>query len=76
MLFIKNHYHYYKKFEDELSDIEGLNVIPISSQFLAEKNLEKIYSDDNEYGGHFSKIGNELTAEIIHNHLKKIKTFD
>ena len=71
--FIKNNYNFYQKFEDEISSIKDLHVIQITKKFLLEKEIDIIYSDDNEYGGHLSKRGNEIVASLIHSYLKKIK---
>jgi hypothetical protein len=73
IIFIKNNYNFYQKFEDELLSIRDLHVIQITKNFLLEKEIDVIYSDDNEYGGHLSKKGNKIVASLIHNYLKKIK---
>ena len=73
IIFIKNNYNFYKKFEDELSSIKDLQVIPITKSFLLEKEIDVLYSDDNEYGGHLSKIGNQIVASLIHDYLINIK---
>jgi len=73
IIFIKNNYNYYQKFEDEISSIENLHIIPITKHILSEKNLDEIYSDDNEYGGHLSKSGNQNVASIIHEYLVNLK---
>jgi len=36
-------------------------------------NLEPLFSDDNSYGGHYSKEGNQLIANKIYEELKKMK---
>jgi hypothetical protein len=73
IIFIKNNYNYYQKFEDEISSIDSLHIIPITKNLLSEKNLDEIYSDDNEYGGHLSKSGNQNVASIIHEYLTNLK---
>jgi len=73
IFFIQNHYNYFYSFEKELSNIDGLNVIPMTEQILHEDDIDKLYSDDNEYGGHFSKFGNKRVAKIIHNYLTGFK---
>ena len=73
IIFIKNHHNYYQSVEEELSSIDGLNLIPMTEIILRENGIDKLYSDDNEYGGHFSKFGNRKVAEIIHKHLKKLQ---
>ena len=44
----------------------------MTEKLLLENNLDLFYSDDNDYGGHFSKIGNQLMANIIN---EKIENF-
>lgn len=73
IIFIKNHHNYYQSVEEELSSIDGLNLIPMTEIILRENDIDKLYSDDNEYGGHFSKFGNRKVAEIIYEHLKKLQ---
>jgi len=73
IIFIKNHHNYYQSVEEELSNIDGLNLIPMTEIILCENDIDKLYSDDNEYGGHFSKFGNQKVAEIICEHLKKLQ---
>lgn len=70
--FIKNKYNFYQEIEKKLSLIEGLYVIPVTDQLLSENKIDEIYSDDNEYGGHFSRIGNQNIASIIHEYLTTI----
>ena len=73
IIFIKNHHNYYQSVEEELSSIDGLNLIPMTEIILRENDINKLYSDDNEYGGHFSKFGNRKIAEIIYEYLKKLQ---
>ncbi len=70
--FIKNKYNFYQEIEKKLSLIEGLYVIPVTDQLLSENKIDEIYSDGNEYGGHFSRIGNQNIASIIHEYLTMI----
>ena len=72
IIFIKNKYNFYKEIEKKISLISGLHVIPVTEQLLLENKIDEIYSDDNDYGGHFSKIGNQRVASIIHKYLTKI----
>ena len=53
--------------------INGLIFIDITKKLIEEENLDKFYSDDNWYGGHYSKEGNKLIADRIYEELKKIK---
>ena len=71
--FIKKNYHFYKNFIDIINGINGIFFIDITEKFLKASNLNELYSDDNQYGGHLSKYGNKLVAEIIYEQLKTIK---
>jgi hypothetical protein len=73
MLFIKNEYNYFENFTKSLTAIPDLNIINITKKLLEEDNLNQLYSDDNSYGGHLSKHGNEKIAEIIFEKIKKLK---
>ena len=73
MLFIKTKYNYYQDFLNELSSIDGLYVINLTDFFIKTTNSDSLFSDDNEYGGHYSKEGNELVADIFCKQLKKLK---
>ena len=72
LLFIKKNYNFYDEFVKSLSEINSLNYIDITKNILNDSNLDNYYSDDNEYGGHYSKLGNQKIAEIIHNELSKL----
>lgn len=72
LIFIKHKFHFYEKFISEISQIIELRFIDLVSPLLEVKNLDDLYSDDNEYGGHLSKTGNQKVAEIIHAELQKI----
>ena len=65
ILFIKEKYHFYQKFIDEIIKINGLIFIDVTKELLKYNKLNQLYSVDNEYGGHYSKIGNKLIAKII-----------
>ena len=71
--FIKKNYHFYKNFIDIINGINGIFFIDITEKFLRVSNLNELYSDDNQYGGHLSKHGNKLVAEIIYEQLETIK---
>ena len=71
--FIKKNYHFYKNFIDIINGINGIFFIDITEKFLRVSNLNELYSDDNQYGGHLSKHGNKLVAEIIYEQLQTIK---
>ena len=69
ILFIKQKYHFYQEFINELMKINGLIFIDITKKLIEEENLDKFYSDDNWYGGHYSKEGNENIAKFIFSEL-------
>lgn len=70
--FIKNKFHFYRKFIKNITMIYNLHVIDIGEKLIHESNLDDLYSDQNEYGGHFSKTGNEKVAKIIYDELKNL----
>lgn len=69
--FIKTNYHFYESFINTINNINGMYFIDITKKFLKVPNLDELYSDDNQYGGHLTKLGNKLVAEIIY---KKLQT--
>ena len=69
ILFIKQKYHFYQEFINELMKINNLIFIDITKKLIEEENLDKFYSDDNWYGGHYSKEGNENIAKFIFSEL-------
>ena len=73
LLFIKTKNNYYETFLKELSNINGLYVIDLTDCLIKIDNLEPLFSDDNSYGGHYSKEGNQLIADKIYEELKKMK---
>ena len=73
MLFIKTKNNYYETFLKELSNINGLYVIDLTDCLIKIDNLDPLFSDDNSYGGHYSKEGNQLIADKIYEELKKMK---
>jgi len=72
IIFIKKNFHFFKKFLDNVKTIKGINVIDTTEKFLENNNLDELYSDDNQYGGHLSKKGNQFLATIIHNEIKEL----
>jgi len=70
LLFIKNNYHFYEKLIYEINEIKNLTFIDITQKLILDNNLENYFSDKNEYGGHYSKEGNEKVAELIFTELK------
>ena len=71
--FIKKNYHFYKNFIDIINGMNGIFFIDIAEKFLKVSNLNELYSDDNQYGGHLSRHGNKLVAEIIFEQLETSK---
>ena len=69
ILFIKQKYHFYQEFINELMKINNLIFIDITKKLIEEENLDKFYSDDNWYGGHYSKEGNKNIAKFIFSEL-------
>ena len=69
ILFIKQKYHFYQEFINEIMKINNLIFIDITKKLIEEENLDKLYSDDNWYGGHYSKEGNEKIAKFIFSEL-------
>ena len=70
----KQVFYFYKDFADSLYKKENLIFIDMMEHFLEISNLDEYYSDDNQYGGHYSKIGNEKISEIIFNKLMSFES--
>ncbi len=64
MLSINSGDHYYKDFINGIKD--KIEVIDLTNQFSAEPDLNKLYCDDSQYGGHLSKEGNKIAAKMIY----------
>ncbi len=73
ILFIKSHFNFYEKFFQDLKENEKLFTIDITNELLNQEELSELYTDDNEYGGHFSVEGNKKIAEIIYKKIQEIK---
>ena len=71
--FIKKNYNYYESFIKDISNIDGLFMVDITKNLLKVKNLDELYSDSNEYGGHFSAKGNEKIACLINEMILDLK---
>ena len=71
LIFIKKNFHFYKNFNKKIQEIEDLIFIDVTKYLLEEEEIDNLYSDDNEYGGHYSKEGNKKVAEIIFLELNK-----
>lgn len=75
ILFIKNNFHFYKNTVKKIRNIQDLIYIDILQELLEYENLDELYSEDSEYGGHYSVLGNEVVAKIIHKKLNaKVNT--
>jgi hypothetical protein len=72
LLFIKSNYNFYKDFLSKIKKIDNLIVIDVTPNLLQEENLDKLYSDNNEYGGHYSFDGNKKIATIFKKELSSI----
>ncbi len=71
LVYIKNHSNFLNDFLNSLKKVQNLHVIDIISEFIKESDLDELYSDENEYGGHPNKMGNKLISKIIQNYLTK-----
>ncbi len=71
--FIKTNFHFYQEFSKELELIKELSVIDVSKDLLKESNLDEMYSDDNDYGGHYSRTGNQKIADIVYEKMNDLK---
>ncbi len=65
LMFIKSHYNFLQDFQKELNSIEGLKVVDIIDDLLLEDQLDPLFSDNNDYGGHYSNQGNKIISELI-----------
>ena len=64
-----------RKRAEELFNWEKIaqDFLDITKNLLHKENLDELYSDENEYGGHYSKEGNKKIAELIFYELEKQK---
>ncbi|MBI2498715.1 hypothetical protein HYV88_00560 [Candidatus Woesearchaeota archaeon] len=69
--YIRKHNHFYQHLKDQLKN--DLLLIDLAEELLRVKDLDNLYSDDSEYGGHYSKFGNEFIAKTIFKVLKENK---
>ena len=76
ILFIKKNFNFYHNFVNELKKIENLFCIDITKDMINIKEIDRMFSDNNEYGGHYSKDGNQKVAELIFNELKILNGSD
>jgi len=69
LIFIKNNSNFLNDFSNNIKKIQNLHVIDILKPFINEPNIDELFSDDNEYGGHPNKKGNKLISKIIQDYL-------
>lgn len=62
----------YQNFFDQLNYKNKLNILDTTKYFLAEKNINKMYLEDN-YGGHLSEKGNDFVAKQLYKYITKKK---
>lgn len=65
VLFVRNNYHFYENTIKEIKEMTGIYIIDILDYFLSETDIDHLYSDDNNYGGHLSIEGNMKVATIL-----------
>lgn len=71
VLFVKNKNFYYSDFIKEMS--KKLLTIDLTNNLIKVTNLNELYSSDNVYGGHFSKLGNKFIAKVVYDAFKEKK---
>jgi len=69
ILFIKNNFHFYSEIVKRLENKSNLVFIDIMEDFLNYKKLNDLFSENSQYGGHYSKVGNEFVAKLIYDKL-------
>ena len=69
LLFIRKKGPYYANFIKAIK--KKMHVIDLTEYLIDRDDLDEIYSDDNEYGGHYSNFGNKIIAKIIYDNLKE-----
>lgn len=55
---------------NKISDLITLNIV---DELLKLENYDEIFSDPNDYGGHYSKSGNEKIGQLVYEKLKENK---
>lgn len=71
LIHIRKNGNYYKDFINEIK--KNIFTVDLTDSLINHNDLDILYSDDNVYGGHFSKDGNKLIAKIIYDKLKQKK---
>ena len=74
LISIKKNVNYYGPFINRIK--EKLITIDLTSEIINREDLDDLYSEDNQYGGHFSKHGNLMIANIIYSRLISHNIFE
>ena len=61
--YIQENSNFYSEFIDKIKN--NIKVVDLTQELLNYPNLNELFSDDNQYGGHFSVKGNKLVADIL-----------
>ncbi len=69
LIFIRKKGPYYDSFVNAIK--KKILTIDLTEFLIERRDLDEIYSDDNEYGGHYSNFGNEIIAKAIYDNLKR-----
>lgn len=62
--------NYYKDFIKQIN--KKIKTIDVT-KLINSRDLDRVYTDDSKYGGHFSKFGNKLVANEIYKNLLEWK---
>lgn len=71
LFMVKKKGHYYNPVLDQIRQF--MEVIDLTNTLLARPDLETLYSNPNNYGGHYSAKGNRLVGETIYETIKSKK---
>ncbi len=65
------HIHFYQKLVDRVpTSVTCIDTLKYLKNY-SSKEVDELYSDDSEYGGHFSNKGNDVIANIVYNEIGK-----
>tara|TARA_Y100000996_G_C22003656_1_gene429712 strand:- start:10 stop:390 length:381 start_codon:yes stop_codon:yes gene_type:complete len=70
MNFIKYNNHFYDDFIKNIKNYDKIVVLDFTTKLISESNFDELYSDDNEYGGHFTIKTNQLLASFLFDEFK------
>ena len=73
LLRIREKANYYEAFIDRIQ--KNMLTIDLTGELINREDFDDLYSDDNRYGGHYSKQGNLLIAGIILARLSRYNIF-